>query len=240
MNLNVNVSLKNFTLAQVAISSFILLLGLASYLFTHFTGHGSLLGLIRLLDVGDEQSIPTYFSVLNLLLASILLLIIYIYERGNQIKGALFWLLLSLVFFYLSVDESASIHENFVEVNTFLVHKGFISQVLDTHQWLPFGIFFLVLFAIVFIPLFKHIDKGTLRKFFIAGFVFVSGAVGLEYLGAVMLKTGFVESRSDLIFAIRRLCEEGLEMYGIVIFNCVLYQEILKRNISISFNNKIH
>jgi len=237
MNLNVNVSLKKFTITQVAISSSILLLGLASYLFTHFTGHGSLLGVIRLLDVGDEQSIPTYFSVLNLLLASILLLVIYIFESRKQIKGSLFWLLLSLVFFYLSVDESASIHENFVEVNTFLVNKGVINQVLDTHQWLPFSLLFLVLFSFVFIPFFKHLNKVTLRNFFIAGFVFISGAVGLEYLGAVMLETGFVESRSDLIFAIRRLCEEGLEIYGIVIFNCVLYQEILKRDISISFNN---
>jgi len=237
MNLSVNVSLKKFTIVQVVISSSILFLGLTSYLFTHFTGHGSLLGVIRLLDVGDEQSIPTFFSVLNLLFASILLLVIYIFESRNQIKGSLFWLLLSIVFFYLSVDESASIHENFVEVNTFLVNKGVISQVLDTHQWLPFGVLFLVLFSIVFIPFFKHIDKVTLRNFSIAGFVFISGAVGLEYLGAVMLETGFVESRSDLIFSIRRLCEEGLEIYGIVIFNCALYQEILKRDISISFNN---
>ena len=71
--------------------------------------------------------------------------------------------------------------------------------------------------------------------FSIAATIFISGAVGFEYLGAVMLETGMVESRNDIAYLIRRIFEEGFEMYGIALFNCALYREILQRNFSLTF-----
>ena len=59
--------------------------------------------------------------------------------------------------------------------------------------------------------------------------IYIIGALGFEFLGAVMLKTGLVDSNKDLLYLIRRIFEEGFEMYGIALFNCALYREILNR-----------
>jgi len=58
--------------------------------------------------------------------------------------------------------------------------------------------------------------------------------MGFEFLGAIMLKTGIAESKDDLIFSIRRIFEEGLEMYGIALFNIALYREISNKKIALT------
>ena len=225
--------MREFCIAQFAIVTAIMVLGLFVYVFTKLTGHGDLLGFLRLLDVRGEQSVPTYVSSINLLLASILIFIIYSYEKSNKQNDAGYWLFLSILFLYLSIDESTSIHENFENVHRYLVRKELISQILDTHQWFPFGVFFIFVVSIVLLPFIRNLPADTRRYFLIAGCVFVTGAVGFEYLGGVMLDTGIVESRQDWAYLIRRLFEEGFEMYGVAIFNCALYREILRRKISV-------
>jgi len=210
-----------------------MVLGLFVYVFTKLTGHGDLLGFLRLLDVRGEQSVPTYVSSINLLLASILIFIIYSYEKSNKQNDAGYWLFLSILFLYLSIDESASIHENFKNVHRYLVREELISPILDTHQWLPFGVFFVFVVSIVLLPFVRRLPADTRRYFLIAGCVFITGAVGFEYLGGVMINTGIVESKQDWAYLIRRLFEEGFEMYGVAIFNCALYREILRRKISV-------
>ncbi len=180
----------------------VIALGLFAYVFTILTGHDHLLGFLRLLDVGSERSIPTYVSVINLLLASILILIIYSYEKTNKQKGAGYWLFLSILFLYLSVDEFASIHENFGNVHRYLVHKELISPILDTHQWLPFGVFFVFAVSIALFPFVRKLPTDTRRYFLIAGCVFVTGAIGFEYLGIWTLQTGIVESRKDMAYLV--------------------------------------
>ena len=211
----------------------VIALGLFAYVFTKLTGHDNVLGFLRLLNVGEEQSIPTYVSVINLLLASILIFIIYSYEKTNKQNGAGYWLFLFIMFLYLSIDESVSIHENFANVHGYLVRKELISPILNTHEWLPFGVFFVIAASIVLLPFVRKLPTDTRRYFLIAGCVFVTGAVGFEYLGALMLETGIVESKKDTAYLVRLLFEEGFEMYGVAIFNCALYREILRRKISV-------
>ena len=225
--------LREFCIAQFSIVTVVIALSLFADIFTKITGHSRLLGFLRLLDVSSEQSIPTYVSVINLLLASILIFIIYNYEKTNKQNGAGYWLFLSTLFLFLSVDESAKIHENFGKVHAYLVRKELISPILDSHQWLPFGVFFVFVISIVLLPFIRELPADTRRYFLIAGCVFVTGAVGFEYLGAVMLETGFVDSRKDMVYIVRGLFEEGFEMYGVAIFNCALYREILRRKISV-------
>ena len=231
--LRFNLKLREFCVAQFAIVTVIISLCLFAYIFTNLTGHGLLLGFLSLLDVGNEQSIPTYVSVINLLLASLLILIIYRYEKINKQNYSGYWLFLAIVFIYLSIDESASIHEKFSNIHNFLVSKELISPILNTHSWLPFGAFFITVVAIVLLPLLRNLPTDTLTYFLTAGCVFVMGSVGFEYVGALMLETGFVESKADTAFLVRRIFEEGFEMYGIAIFNIALYREILRREISV-------
>ena len=232
MKIKLSLKLSEFCITPFAIVTVVIALGLLAYLFTKLTGHDSLFGFLRLLDVGEERSIPTYVSVINLLLGSILIFIIYGYEKANNQSGAGYWLFLSILFLYLSVDESASIHENFRYVYRYLVRKEIISPILSTNEWLPFGVFFIFAVSIVLLPFVRKLPTDTRRYFLIAGCVFVTGAVGFEYLAALMREAGIDESRPHTVRLVK-LLEEGFEMYGVAIFNCALYREILRRKISV-------
>lgn len=229
--------LKSFITAQLVIVTIIITLGLFSYIIVHISGDYSVVKYLRIFDVGHEQSIPTYFSTLNLLLSSILLYVIYSNEKKIHHKGSNYWLFLSVLFLFLSLDESISIHENLGKIHDYLAQKDVMPKLLDTHQWLVFGSLFVVIIGLILLPFFKLLQKSTLYLFLLSGAIFLIGAIGFEFLGAIMLKTGFVESKKDFIYLIRRIFEEGFEMYGIAIFNCALYREISNNNITLTISS---
>ena len=101
--MKLNIGLKYFVLFQLVTVTIIVTLGLTSYFFRSITSFDNLFGFLRLIDVGAEQSIPTYFSLFNLLLSSILLYIIFKFEKSRNHKGAKYWLFLSILFLFLSM-----------------------------------------------------------------------------------------------------------------------------------------
>jgi len=235
LNLKINLTFRAFCTAQFAVVTAVLVMGLLMYAYTHAAGHGKLLGFLTLLDVGEEQSIPTYVSVVNLLLASLLLLVIGLFEKTKNNSHYLYWIFLSAVLLLLSIDESVSLHEKFANVHSYLVAHELIAPILTTHEWLPFGLAFIVVLFLVLIPFIRDLPRKTFGLFLASAIVFVIGAVGFEYLGAVMLQVGAVESKNDFLYLLRRIFEEGFEMYGVVLFNCALYREILQRKFSLTF-----
>ena len=233
MKIKFTLNLAKFGIAQFTIVTIVIVLGFLSYVFTHLTGHNHLLGFLHLLNVGNEQSVPTYVAVVNLLLASILCFIIYTFEKSNKVNGSTYWLFLSVLMLFLSIDESAGIHELFGNVHDYLVNLELISPILSTHKWLPFGLFFVFVVSIILVPFIWKLPTKSRLYFLTAGIVFITGAIGFEYLGAVMLETGLVESRKDIAYLVRRIFEEGFELYGVAILNYALYREILRRNVTV-------
>ena len=233
MELNFCCRFREFCIFQFTIISALIFVGLVAYIYTYISGHDHVLGFLRLVDVGSEQSLSTYFSVINLLLAAGLLFTIYAHESKVVKPASGYWLFLSILFLFLSIDESAGIHEKFGNLHEYMVRMDFIEPMLDTHQWIPFGVIFVICVFVILLPFLRSLPTKTRNYFLIAGTVFVTGAIGFEFLGAYMLKSGFVDSPKEMIFFIRRLFEEGFEMYGIAIFNCALYREFLVRRIRV-------
>ena len=212
MYINFKYRLNKFIQFQFVIVTTILLVGLLSYIYIYSVDTirpKFLIYFLRLIDVGAEQSIPTYFSALNLLLASFLLLIIHQHEKLNKNSVASYWFFLSGLFFLLSLDEAISIHENFNYVYQYLVRREFVPKILDTHQWTLFAIPFVLVLSIYLIPFYKTLSKSTLAFFMISGLIYLVGVIVLELVGAIMLKSGFVDSRENVIYMMRRLFEEG-------------------------------
>lgn len=224
--MKIEITLKSFVFTQIVLVSTIITLSLLVYIIFHFSEMTKIPSYFTKFDVAYEQSIPTYFSTINLLLSSILLLILYRHNKIHLEKGANYWLFLSFLFLCLSVDESISIHEYGAAIHNRLVEKHLIPSLLETHQWLPLGVLFTMIIGLILLPFFKYLRKPTLYLFILSGIIFLIGALGFEYLGALMLKNGVVESRTDFLYLIRRIFEEGFEMSGIALFNCVLYREI--------------
>ncbi len=237
MNIKTTIKLTDFTVVQLAIVTLIIISGLLYYIFGYQAAQydDSLFVFLRLLDVGAEQSIPTYFSTLNLLLSSLLLFIIFIHEKENRHRGKNYWIYLSILFLLLSIDESSSIHEKFAIIYYKFSQSGIIPGLYVTRNWLPFGLLFIIINGLVLLPFLKLLPTASLYRFLVSGIIFIIGVIGFEFLGSIMIKTGYVDSNKELIYLIRRILEEGFEMYGIAIFNCALFGEISNKKISLTF-----
>ena len=64
----------------------------------------------NLFNIRTEGNIPAYYSSITILFASFLLGFISLFRKTNGLSYSL-WLVLSIIFFYLSIDESVQLHE---------------------------------------------------------------------------------------------------------------------------------
>lgn len=170
-------------------------------------------------------------------MASVLNLILFSHEEIKKHQKSRYWLFLSILFLFLSIDESAAIHDNFTSVYIYLTERDLIPTIMETHQWLFFGVIFVIVIGFILIPFLTQLPRTTLTFFTISGIIFLLGAVGTEYIGSLLLKERIVNSRQDLPFLLNIVLEEGLEMYGIALYNCALYREINIRKIHIAFSS---
>ncbi|NET34947.1 MAG: hypothetical protein F6K19_23465 [Cyanothece sp. SIO1E1] len=173
---------------------------------------------LQLFDFNTENSFPTLYSFIILLLSAGLLGLIGMLSRqqGKRGRG---WFILSLVFLFLAVDETLMIHEALmVPVRETLNTTGFLY-----YAWIiPYSILLVLLFFIL-LPFIVKLPNDTRRNFFLAGFIFVAGAIGVEAI------TGWhVTAAGDknLVYEILYTIEELLEMVGIVLFIYALLNHI--------------
>lgn len=224
--LQLRFTVDRFARWQWGVMGGILALGLTSYLFTAWTGYGNLLGFLRLLDVGQESSLPSWLSTFNLLLAAILAALIWqLPQPGQEGRGG--WAATAGLLLFMSLDEGAAIHEVLNEVQRWLVDRQLSPDWFGSHPWLVLGAPLAALVGSLFLPFLWRMPRHLAGRLILAGGVFLGGAVGLEGAGAVMESAGI--DRESLLYDLRRIAEEGLEMVGVVILNLTLFSELAKR-----------
>jgi hypothetical protein len=121
---------------------------------------------------------------------------------------SILWALLSFGFLFLSVDETAYIHENLSE---------------DVAGWIYVVAPFVLLFFIAYIRFFLHLPRKTKLLFLCAGFLFIGGAFILEFVGSWQISLAGENSFATTI--VYTTIEESFEMFGInlFIFSLLLY-----------------
>jgi len=185
---------------------------------------------LSIFDVGREDSIPTAFSIINLLLSSILLFALYYHSKKFDRKYSFYWAILSLIMFGLAVDESAGIHERLSKLQ---MYTGSLIPVDESYSWVIYGAAFSAVVFLFFVPFLLRIERLTAALMILSGAIFVTGALGFETVAGWMLYEGFAGSQ-DLGYFMTQLIEEGLEMSGIALFNCTLLDYCLRRKVTFS------
>lgn len=190
------------------LTSIHVLIRLATLVSPDFVGRN---WLITLFDLGGEANIPSTFSGGLLLLCALLLGAIALEKRRSGAAFAQHWAVLSGVFFYLSLDELARLHDTLSGPLSRLYAPGGALLYL----WVvPYGVAVLLLLlgSLWFLA---HLPATTRRLFLLAGFLYVGGALGMELIEASSnsrgIQTGFVPLLSVAV-------EETLEMLGTVVF----------------------
>jgi len=166
--------------------------------------------LVNLFNLNAEGNIPTFFSSFLLLTASALLAVI---GRCNRGRGGVFmpWQILAVIFLFLAVDETASLHEQL----TFLLRARLHTSGYLYFAWvIPYGMATLVV-AALFSRFLLRLPAGTRVRFLLAGTIYVTGAVGMEMLGGKYIGT---PGARESIYSVLYTMEETLEMLGIAFF----------------------
>jgi hypothetical protein len=166
--------------------------------------------VVRLFDLDGEANIPSFFSSLILLFSSLLLYYIAL-SRKKVRRDFLAWIILSVVFLFLSLDEAAMIHE--MMINT--LKRALNLSGLFYNAWvIPYGIA-AIAGAVIYLPFLLRLPRTVMILFLVAGVIFISGAVVVEmFEGRYEAVYGTSNFNYDSYVAV----EECMEMTGITIF----------------------
>ncbi len=190
---------------------------------TYYFNNKHFFGLKKLIinldfNLNNEYNIPTYYAVFTMLFSSMLLGTIALLKK-NERNEYYYWIGLSILFLFLSMDELFSIHEAIIiPTREYLTTSG-----LFYFAWIiPYGIA-LILFVLLYIRFIFRLPKRTRYLFILSGVIFISGAVGIEMFEGKAVE---LYGRENIIFAIYYTFEEMLEMLGIAIFIYALISHI--------------
>jgi hypothetical protein len=192
--------------------------------FKFVAGHPNVYGFVPQFDFDSENNIPTYFSSFILLVSAVLLKVIAL---SKKIKKDVFfksWSLLSVIFLYLSIDESASIHELLI----LPLRKAFKLSGIFYYSWVIAGILIVLILSIYYYKFLLDLPPKTRYQFLLAAFFFVGGAIGIEMIGGYY---SYIKTENNLIYSVITTFEESFEMIGVIIFINSLLQYI-EKNIS--------
>ena len=193
-----------------------------------YMGYETIFGLLRLFDLDHESNLPALFSVSLMFASSVFLAVIALDHRkaGNAYAH---WMVLSVVFLYLSFDEAAMIHEMMQEwVRPFIPRSD-----ATIHVWVvPYGLFF-ILMSLIYFKFWLGLPPDVKWPMCLAGLIYVAGAIGCEMLGSINYsKYG---DNSGLEYTLQYTAEEFLEMSGLVIFLYAVLRYMQLRSISVTF-----
>lgn len=166
---------------------------------------------LGVLYVDTEASIVTWYSVFLLLLCATLLAIIALIKSKTESRYIRHWQTLAVIFIFLSIDESVSIHEKLIVLVKSVVNTGGVFYFAWVIVYIPLVVFF----AIAYLRFLAHLPRTTAKLFWLSGITYVAGAIGFEMIsGPIMEASG----KEALLFVISVHFEEGLEMFGLTLF----------------------
>jgi hypothetical protein len=165
---------------------------------------------VNYFSLSEECNFPTWFSSMILLADSFILAWIAATKGPAKSEFRRYWIGLSIIFLYISIDELVQIHEQLNSLKALKGHHG----VLYFGWLIPAGIL-VTIFALSYLKFLFHLPMKTRIKVAAAGFIYVGGAAGVELiLGAWTDKHG----EDNFVYALIDIVEETMEMAGASLF----------------------
>ncbi|MCD6355987.1 MAG: hypothetical protein J7L66_01770 [Anaerolineaceae bacterium] len=195
------------------VSLILVLVSLTGQYLRFCTVYDKAFGLIPLVDVDRELTIPTMFSVMLLFLIALTLFMIARIKKRQKDKFTWSWFTLAFGFLFMSFDEGSSIHElTVMPIRRAVGEKlpGFL-----TFAWVIPGIAIILVVGIIFIRFYFALPSRTKHLVFISAAVYLSGLVGVEMIGG---NYASVYGIKNLTYNLIVTVEESLEMAGMVLF----------------------
>ncbi|MBW2280593.1 MAG: hypothetical protein JRG76_06285 [Deltaproteobacteria bacterium] len=161
-------------------------------------------------NLAYESNVPTWFSFALLFLSALLLFAIFRGVRDRSEPLGLYWLGLSIAFFYISCDEAIVIHEG---LNDPLRESLGTGGVLYYPWVLPVGIAVAAI-GLAYLRFLRALPSPFGRRFMVAGSVYVTGALLLEFPTAAW----YERYGEDLGSGLWAWLSESFEIAGLCLF----------------------
>ncbi|MBV1854747.1 hypothetical protein [Catellatospora tritici] len=176
-------------------------------------------------NVDKEKNLPTWFSSGMLALCGLILWQVAGTVKAAGERYARHWRMLSVIFLFLSLDEITQLHELSRKI-------GIITAAKEAYlSWIVVAAPFVLVFALSYLKFLFHLPR-RIRLLVTGGAVlFVSGAVGLEIVGAFIGRKVSDDTGPGwayLQYLMAASAEELFEMLGVVVFmyaiGCFLHE----------------
>ncbi len=170
-----------------------------------------MISFIDLFSVNAEETIPTWYATLILFISALLLAFITAVKYKNREPYKGYWLGLSFIFLYLSMDEGAVIHEIFADpLQATLNPTGYLA-----FAWQIVFVPLVIIFALLYFRFLFHLPPRIRNLFIVAGLLYVGGAVVVEALSA---NRWYLDGGVTFTYLTIGTVEELFEMLGVVVF----------------------
>jgi hypothetical protein len=205
--------IRVLTLAAIALQ----VISFCTRFIVYFTDYTSVRGLgfiIGILYVGAERNIPTAFSALILIIASTLLFVITVLKWRRPKSFYLIWLILSIGFFYLAMDDAMILHETILgQKDGVILGRQFTGFL--RHAWIIPFLLTIPFLILLFYKFLINLDNRTRNLFLISATLFVGGAIGIESIGGYIKDTIGID---NWWYYLEVAVEESVEMAGVITF----------------------
>lgn len=228
----VRISPAKIATALSLIVSSLLLVHTATQAMRVYGGYEFQLGFQRQFNLDLENNIPSWYASCALFLCAFLLGVIGVTKQHEHAPRSRQWFGLAVIFLYLSLDEAASLHEMVIPLGRTVLNDVGVSSGYLHFAWVIFGIIAVSIVGFSYLKFLRALPRATGRLFLIAGLLYVSGALGVEMFGAKVASQGEMDS---MFYAVLVAVEEGLEMFGIVLFIYALLSYMGRREMVASF-----
>lgn len=166
---------------------------------------------LALLDVDQEDNLPSWFSTALLLGTAGVLWHAGVRYARSRLRYARHWKLLAVIFAFLSLDEAAQIHEAGNAVG-----DGVSAAAAVPRSWVLVAAPFVIVFALAYLRFLLHLPRRVGWLVAAAGVGFVGGAIGMELLGALVGVPD--DGTTSLGYLLAVAVEESLEMVSVAVF----------------------
>ena len=183
---------------------------LIGQIFEYFT-QPSHQKIIDKISVDGEYTIPSLFSSFSLLYCSIILGWISRKKWQNQDKYTGKWIGLSVIFFYLALDETISLHEQLIHP----LRKLLNATGIFYYTWVIPGLMLVTVVVLIYWKFVQELPPKIKHLFFLSAIFYVGGAIGMEMINGYY---SYLYDSEMFVYEILVTIEEFFEMLGVAVF----------------------
>jgi hypothetical protein len=165
-----------------------------------------------------ESNIPTFINSLLLFIPSILFAFIAVWKFSVRDKYRFHWALLSFIFFLLSIDEVATLHERLIKP----MRAIYGAEGIFYFAWIIPGMIAVGVFLLSYLTFFLHLERKFKLLFLFSFAVYISGVIGGEMVSGYFAASLGLK---NFTYAMVASVEESVEMVGcsLIIYTLLEY-----------------